>query len=142
MMDMAIGTSSSRTVPVVKTIGTKTQIVVSVDATIEFETCFAPWTAARAGATPRWRRRMMFSMTTMELSTSMPMPSERPDSVMMFRERSEKYIRTSVNRTESGMLMPTMIVGRMSRRNSARTRIASSAPSSMLVRISCTIRAM
>ena len=50
---MAIGTSSSRTIPVVKSIGTKTQMVVSVDAMMELETCFAPCTAARAGATPR-----------------------------------------------------------------------------------------
>ena len=70
----------------------------------------------------------------------MPMPSERPDRVMIFRDRSEKYISTSVNSTESGMLMPTMIVGRMSFKNSASTRMASSAPRSMLVRMSCTIR--
>ena len=41
-MESAIGTRSSRTVPVVKTIGKNTQIVVSVEAVIAPATCFAP----------------------------------------------------------------------------------------------------
>ena len=34
----------------------------------------------------------MFSMTTIELSTSIPMPSASPDNEIMFKEIFEKYI--------------------------------------------------
>ena len=70
----------------------------------------------------------MFSMTTIELSTSMPMPIARPDIEMTFIVTPEKYIRTSANRTETGIEMPTIRVGRRSRRNRKRIKIASAAP--------------
>ena len=125
--------------PVVKTIGKKTHTVVSVEATIAPRTCLAPCTAARGAAMPRLRMRMIFSMTTMLLSTSMPMPRARPESVIMLRDRSVKYISTREKSTESGMLTPTMTVGRTSRRKSASTRMASSAPRAMLLTMLLTI---
>lgn len=70
----------------------------------------------------------MFSMTTIELSTSMPTPSARPDRLIMFRVTPEKYISTTANIRLMGMLNATTPVGRRSFRNSASTRMASSAP--------------
>ena len=140
--ESAIGTRSSLTVPVVKTMGRKTQTVVSVEAMIAPETCFAPCTAARGAGSPRPRRRKIFSMTTIELSTSMPMPSPSPDRVMMLSESFEKYIRTTANRTDSGIAIATRKVGRMSFRKTARTMIASSAPRPIFFTISSTISAM
>ena len=119
----------------VKIIGTKTLIVVSVEAMIAPVTCFVPCTAARGAAMPRTRRRTMFSSTTMELSTSIPMPRARPLRVMMFSDSPVKYISTSAKSTLSGMLTPTTIVGRRSFRNSARITMARMAPSSILWRM-------
>ena len=69
-------------------------------------------------------------MTTMELSTSMPTPSARPDSEMMFSVTPVKYISTTANVRLMGMLMATTNVGRTSFKNSASTRMASTPPPS------------
>ena len=139
-MDIPIGTSNSCTVPDVKTIGKKTQIVVTVEDVMAPATCLAPCTAALGAVIPCPLSLKMFSITTIELSTSIPMPSDRPDSVMIFSDRFEKYIRTIANNTDSGMLIATRTVGLTSFRKIARITIASSAPSTMLFTISFTIR--
>ena len=53
VMVRANGSIKSRTMPVVNTIGKKTQMVVSVDAMMAPATCFAPWNAARGELSPR-----------------------------------------------------------------------------------------
>ena len=63
------------------------------------------------------------------------MPRERPASVMTFRSSPVKYMSTTANSTDSGMLMPTTRVGLTSFRKMASTRMASAAPTSMLVRM-------
>ncbi len=45
----------------------------------------------------------MFSRTTIELSTSMPMPSASPPKVMMLSVNPPKYIRPKVAMTETGI---------------------------------------
>ena len=70
----------------------------------------------------------MFSMTTMELSTSMPTDTARPESEIMFSVTPEKYMSTTANTTLMGMETRVMTVGRISRRNTRRTRIAKIAP--------------
>ena len=70
----------------------------------------------------------MFSITTMELSTSIPMPIASPAIEIMFIVTPEKYISTSANSTETGIEMPTASVGLRSRRNRNRIRIASAPP--------------
>ena len=107
-MDRARGTRRDLTVPLVKTMGAKTQTVVRVDA-------------------------------TMELSTSMPMPRDRPDRVMILRERPLKYMSRRAHMTDRGMEMPTTRVGLTSLRKRARIRMASRAPRPMLRRISPTM---
>ena len=68
----------------------------------------------------------------MELSTSMPIPSARPDNDIMFSEIPVKYININAVRTDRGMLTATTMVGFTSFKNSARIRIASTAPTIML----------
>ena len=65
----------------------------------------------------------------------MPMPRDRPPRLMMFRSRPVKYIMTTANSTDRGMLTPTTRVGLTSFRNSARIRMASTAPWAMLDRM-------
>ena len=72
----------------------------------------------------------MFSSTTTELSTSMPIPKDRPPSDMTFREMPAKYMTSSASSTENGIDTATSTVGFQSRRNSASTTTASSAPKS------------
>lgn len=64
--------------------GRNTASVVSVLAVIAIATSLVPLTAASSGGIPLSRSRVMFSSTTMELSTSMPTPRTRPPSVMIF----------------------------------------------------------
>ena len=74
----------------------------------------------------------MFSMTTIELSTSMPIPMARPAMEITFMVTPEKYMSTSAKSTDTGMEMPTAKVGRMSLRNRNRMRMASAPPKSRL----------
>ena len=67
-------------------------------------------------------------MTTMELSTSMPTDTARPDREIMLMVTPEKNMRTIVNTTLIGMETSVMKVGRTSRRKISRTRIAKIAP--------------
>ena len=75
----------------------------------------------------------MFSITTMPLSTSMPMAMVMAPRVMMLRSRPVKYITTSEKSTLKGMAKATMTVGLGSRRKSASTMTANSAPSSRVL---------
>ena len=70
----------------------------------------------------------MFSMTTTELSTSIPMPRARPDKLRIFSVMPEKYMRTMAKSTLRGMLMATTSVGRTSFKKMASTRMARTAP--------------
>ena len=70
----------------------------------------------------------MFSMTTMELSTSMPTPTASPAMEMTLSVTPEKYISTMAKVTLMGMESATISVGRRSRRNSSRIKTASTAP--------------
>ena len=81
-------------------------------------------------------------MTTTELSTSIPMPRERPARVITFRSSPVKYMSTTANRTDSGMLMPTTRVGLISFRKMASTMMARAAPTIILVRMLLTITVM
>ena len=81
-------------------------------------------------------------MTTMELSTSIPMPSARPAMVMMLRDSPEKYISTRAKTTDRGMLMATMRVGLTVLRKRARMMTASRAPISILLIMSRMIISM
>ena len=70
----------------------------------------------------------MFSMATMELSTSMPMPSARPDSDSTFSVMPLKYMHTNAATTLIGIEQAMMIVGRQSIRKISSTSTASNPP--------------
>ncbi len=64
--------------------GIKTMMVVRVDAVMASETSVAPREAASFFGNPFSCRRNMFSTTTMELSTSIPMARMSPSIEIMF----------------------------------------------------------
>ena len=70
----------------------------------------------------------MFSMDTMELSTSMPTPSASPDRDMTFSVMPVKYMHTKATTTLAGIDMATISVGRQSSRNSSRMAMARMPP--------------
>ena len=82
----------------------------------------------------------MFSMTTMELSTSIPTATARPDREIRLMVTPEKYMSTMAKVKLIGMLSRVMKVGLKSLRNSKSTRIANSAPYIRLSKIAWMIR--
>ena len=70
----------------------------------------------------------------MLLSTSMPTPSARPDSEMMFSVTSVKYISVMAHIRLNGMLHATINVGFASLRKKISTMMASRPPHSRLER--------
>ena len=71
--------------PSTKTMGKKTAMVVRVEATTAPRTSEVPRTAAAWISSPSSRQRKIDSSTTIDESTSMPMPSASPPSDMMLR---------------------------------------------------------
>ena len=100
-----------------RTDGRKTTMVVSVDMTMARLTSPAPLTAAStAPMRSSFCRRVMFSTTTTELSTSMPTESMSPIIEMMFRDWPAKYMTTMVMSRASGMASVMRRVSRILRR--------------------------
>ena len=66
-------------------MGANTQTVVSVEDVMAAATWLAPLTQAFFTGIPCLCSRNIFSITTMELSTSIPIPSASPDMEMIFR---------------------------------------------------------
>ena len=114
--------------PLMKTIGKKTAIVVSVAAMTAPETSAVPFLAASRVLSPCSLFRKMFSSTTMALSTSMPTASAMPPSDMMLSEISFAYISKKVPMTEIGIATAMIEVARESRRNPYSTIIARMPP--------------
>ena len=121
-------------------MGKNTQTVVSVEEVIAAATCFAPETAACTAEAPLLRSRYTFSITTMELSTSIPTATARPESEIMLSVTPEKYISTNANTTLMGIEQRVMNVGRMSLKNRNRITIANTAPHSRLERMESVIK--
>ena len=103
--------------PLTNTTGMNTHRVVRVAATTALPTSAPPVRAAVTRAAPATRWRSMLSSTTMELSTSMPMPSASPPSDMMLRDTPPRNMRKKLAITEMGMASPTTSVLRSRRRN-------------------------
>ena len=123
-------------------MGANTQTVVRVEEVMAPATWLAPFTQAFFTDMPSLCSRKIFSITTMELSTSIPIPSARPDMEMIFSEIFEKYISTTANTTDSGIAHAMIRVGRKSRRNRISTRIARIAPIPIFCRMDFTIMSM
>ncbi len=82
--------------PPVNTIGIKTATVVNVEAVIAIDTSFVPSTDAAILSTPKLLFLYIFSRTTIELSTNIPIPSAKPPIVIIFNVISAKYKITNV----------------------------------------------
>jgi len=119
-------------------MGRNTATVVNVEAMTAGPTSTVPSTAAVTSGRPVCLRRNIDSSTTMELSTSMPIPKVSPPSDMMFSEIPIRYISTKVAMTDSGILVAMISVDRRSRKNASRTRIASTPPINAALRTSLT----
>jgi len=83
---------------------------VNVDAVTAPATSDVPSKADLYSPTPLSLYRWIDSSTTMELSTSIPIPKAKPPREMMFREIFEEYIRKNVMTTEMGMAAPMIRV--------------------------------
>jgi hypothetical protein len=90
--------------------GRKTMTVVSVARETASPTSFTPRMAAARGEWPSKRWRMMFSTTTIELSTSMPTPRVSPMRLRMLKDWPRKNIQTMVMRNEKGIESVTSTV--------------------------------
>ena len=71
----------------------------------------------------------MFSMTTVDMSTSTPIARARPPSVMMLTVCPVSHRPSSAPMSASGMLTTTIAALRQSRRNSSTMMPVSNAPS-------------
>ena len=115
--------------------GTKTQMVVSAEASTAMPTSPLPVRAASAADRPSsWRRRKMLSSTTTAGSTSIPTASIMPTIETMLRVIVEPkasratYMPIKTHSAEVGMARATITVERILRRKAKMMIIASSAP--------------
>ena len=138
----AISVKSCLVIPSTKTIGANTHTVVRVDDVIAAATSLAPAMAAFLADIPSLLILKMFSITTMELSTSIPTATARPDREIMFRVTPEKYISTIAKVMLIGMLRRVIKVGFISLRKRSRIKTANSAPQPRLCMMELIIRYM
>ena len=140
VMVSAISLKSCLVRPSTNTMGANTQTVVRVDEMIAAPTSFAPATAARLGSIPARLSLKMFSITTMELSTSIPTATARPESDIRLMVTPEKYMSTMAKVKLMGMLRRVMNVGLKSLKKRRSTIMAKRAPYIRLSKIACMIR--
>ncbi len=113
-------------------MGMKIATVVAVEASRAPHTCDVPLSAASAAASPRSRRRTMFSSTTIAASSTMPVANARPASEMTFRDRPASVNTTNVVSSDTGIASAIISVARHWRRNSHSTPMASRMPAARL----------
>ncbi len=128
-----ISTNNCLVIPSVNTMGKNTQTVVKVEAMIAPATSFAPSMEASRILFPSLRIRYIFSITTIELSTSIPTPRAKPEREMMFSVIPLKYMHTTAVTRLIGMEKAITRVGRKSFRNTINMKIARTAPKSTLL---------
>ncbi len=110
-------------------IGRKTRIVVSVEASTAVHTLFTPSTAARNRSRPCRRLSSMLSMTTMLLSSVMPIANATPASEMTLIVRPAASNPRNAAIVQTGMPSTPTTVARADRRKRNITEVANSAPS-------------
>ena len=117
--------------------GTKTQIVVSDEASTAMPTSRLPtWAASSASSPSSWRRRKMLSSTTTAGSTNIPTANISPIIETMLRVMVDSktsratYMPIKTHRAEVGMARAMTMVERMLRRKRKMIIIAKNAPSS------------
>ena len=89
--------------PLMKAIGVNTTTLVRVEASTATPTSAVPLAAASRGSTPSCTRREIFSNTTIELVTSVPIEMPRAISDITFRVKPLDSISRNEAITETGM---------------------------------------
>ena len=120
--------NSCPSTPSMKITGTKTAIVVKVEASNAPATWRVPRLAASNGILPDSRSRTMFSATTTAASITMPTANARPASEITLRLRPVSSSTMKVASNEIGIAEAISKVARRSRRNHHRQPTASSTP--------------
>ncbi len=108
--------------------GTKTAICVRVEATIADHTSSQPSMDAWTRSLPISMWRNVFSRTTMEASTIMPIPRASPPNVSVFSVKPLKYSSANVPMTEIGIDAQMMSVDRTLRRKAKMMKTTKIAP--------------
>ena len=116
-------------------MGTNTQTVVSVEANSEPATSSVPRHALSNASSPLSRRLVMLSMTTMLLSTSIPMPTASPPSDTILKVTPSRYSAAMAASTDSGIVTEMISDSEKRRRNTKITATASTPPMSSELRI-------
>ncbi len=122
------GRNMAPAAPTMKRDGTNTASTQSIEISSGTATSRPESTTARATRWPVARCVWMFSITTVDISTSTPMASARPPSVMMLIVRPVSHSPMTAPMSASGMLATTINELRQSRRNKSTTMPVSSAP--------------
>ena len=139
----AKGRNSSPVTPETTATGRNTATVVAVDAVTAPATSLTEATmSAGVSAACPVSRRLMFSSTTIESSTTRPTATVRAASVKMFSENPPTCSPIMATSSDSGMEMAVISVERTDIRNNRITRTANpspSAPSTVRSWIDCSI---
>ena len=114
--------------PCTNTMGKNTAMVVKVDAMTAGPTSLVPRMTDVRKSSPSSRQRKILSVTTIALSTNIPIPSASPPSDMMFRETLNSFMAPKVAIMEMGIASPTIKVLRKLFRKRNRTITASNPP--------------
>ena len=96
--------------PSTKTMGKKTDMVVSVEATTAPPTSETPLIVDLTKSSPSSRQRKMLSSTTMELSTSIPTPRANPPRDMILRDTPDNCMGAKVAKMDTGIVIPMIAV--------------------------------
>src|SRR5699024_1728449 len=127
----ANGRKSSPAMPSTNRIGTNTMTVTTVEEITADETSPVALVMVLAFDSPLGaclRCRMMFSMTTIESPTMRPMVIIKPASDIKLTVVPAASMPTNGNSTDSGMVIPVMMVGRIDNRKTNITSTARARP--------------
>jgi hypothetical protein len=120
------------TIPLMNAIGRNTTTSTSVIATAAPPISLRPLMAASNGPCPMSRWRVMFSSTTIESSTRIPMISDNPISETMSRVKCRTFITMNVASRETGIEIITTAALRHACRKNISTTAVSTMPSTRL----------
>ena len=126
--EIARGANRNRVRPERKITGRNTTAKVSVETRIGPSTSDVPSAAASNGFLPICAWRTIFSITTMDWSTKIPIANASPPSVMALIESPVKNMTKKDAMIAIGIATNTMAVRRKLRRNTNTTRPANKAP--------------
>ena len=130
VMVSANGRNSSPVMSLTRAIGRNTATVVAVDAVTAVATSLTAARIAVLFSSPSDRCRLMFSMTTIESSTTRPIAIVSAPRVSTFIVYPVASIPMKVTSTETGIEIAVTIVERTDSRNSRMTSTAAARPSS------------